>query len=35
MNEFHWQVAQSVEDAAGAKQHPQNHLIAGGRHSSI
>lgn len=30
MNEFHWQVAQSVEDAAGAKQHPQNHLIAGG-----
>lgn len=30
MNEFHWQVAHSIEDAAGAKNQPENHLIAGG-----
>ncbi|WP_394515552.1 FAD binding domain-containing protein [Pantoea sp. SGAir0215] len=30
MNEFRWQVARSVTDAAGAKQHADNQLIAGG-----
>lgn len=30
MNEFHWQVAHSLGDAAGAKQQTGNHLIAGG-----